>query len=329
MWRRDGIDLRLCSFLREADLPRWYGPSHLGRVSCVLRGLLRLPLALVQVLGSDVVLVQREAMPLGPPVLEYLASRWRPLVWDVDDAVWNSYVSPTSGRVPRWLRATGAKFQRIATWADEVWAGSAVLASWAGRHSENVTVVPTVVDVPETLPEEGGTAVGWIGSHSTAQFLTPILPELRDIEPGLEVLAVGAPALSTEDPSLRAIPWSMEAERDALDAMRVGLYPVDENHPLADGKCGLKAILYMAHGIPPVVTPTRPNADIVRDGIDGLHARTPAEWRQAVTTLLRDDAVWERCRRAGYAAVCDRFSMQVWAPRLAARLRTLAADRAS
>jgi glycosyltransferase involved in cell wall biosynthesis len=107
----------------------------------------------------------------------------------------------------------------------------------------------------------------------------------------------------------------------------VGLYPIDTAHPLAHGKCGLKAVLYMAQGVPPVVTPTASNADIVRDGVDGLFADTPADWTAAVGKLLDDPELWERLSVASHARALADFSVTHWAPWVAAELRRLGSRR--
>jgi glycosyltransferase involved in cell wall biosynthesis len=113
-------------------------------------------------------------------------------------------------------------------------------------------------------------------------------------------------------------------EDDVLSRLHIGLYPVDETHPLAEGKCGLKAVLYLAHGVPVVTTPTTTNAVIVRDGVEGLHAREPADWSNAVSRLLADPELRERLRRNGWQRVRDEYSLAVWGPRVAAALRTVA-----
>ena len=117
--------------------------------------------------------------------------------------------------------------------------------------------------------------------------------------------------------------WTAAVEADALARARAGLYPVDRAHPLADGKCGLKAILYMANGVPPIVTPTPTNATIVRDGVDGLHATTDDEWTACVQQVLDDDDLWTRLRRDGHRRVRDEYSLAVWGPRVAAHVRRL------
>lgn len=325
-----GLDLEVWSFLRERDLGAWYGPSQLRRAVVTVCALARMPIVISHIRRAAVVIVQREALPLGPPLVEILAARLRPVVWDVDDALWQSYVSPTAGRVPRWLRATGDKYRRVCERAEEVWAGSEVLAAWCRHHNAQVHVVPTVVPVPATLPDPPETrTVGWIGSHSTGEFVEAILPALAEVSAAPRVRIVGADVTVPQELDVTVEPWSPEVEEATLRSTRVGVYPVDPTHALAEGKCGLKAILYMSYGIPCVVTPTTTNATVVRKDVDGLHARTAAEWTSAVQSLLDDDDLWRRCRESGHARVRSDYSLEAWAPRVIERLIALADGRAA
>lgn len=319
--------LSLCcwSFFRPADLSAWFGRGQARRALVLLLALLRLPLVIPVLKNAKVLVIQREALPLGPPVLELLAARGRRVVWDVDDAVWESFASPTAGRVPQWLRATGGKYERLCRRADEVWAGSEVLARWCSQHNRHVHVVPTVVPVPRERPKAAEQrSVGWVGSHSTAPFLERVLPAVADVTPPPQVLVVGATPQAPDGVQPEVFRWSQAAEDDVLARTRVGIYPVDRDHALAEGKCGLKAVLYMSHGIPCVVTPTTTNAAVVRDGVEGLHADTPGAWTSSIQKLLDDDDLWDRMSVAAYHRARDDYSLEAWGPRLAARLSDLA-----
>lgn len=319
-----GVHLVSWSLLSVDDLPAWFGRSQFRRLVVLLRGLLRLPRLVLLLRGVQVVIVQREALPVGPPLVELLAARGRRLVWDVDDAVWEDFASPTAGRVPQWLRATGGKYEQLCRRADEVWAGSEVLARWCRRHSDRVHVVPTVVPVPAQRPvRPARRTVGWVGSHSTGPFLEAVLPAVAEVAPAPQVLVVGAQVSAPDRLEVRLNGWSQAAEDAALAGIRVGLYPVERAHPLAEGKCGLKAILYMSRGIPCVVTPTTTNAAVVRDGVEGLHADRSDEWTSAVQRLLDDDDLHERMSAAAHARAREHYSLEAWGPRLAARLRAL------
>lgn len=323
-------ELRTWSFLSNKDLAGWFDGGALRRAGLVLRGVGRLRTLPRLLRGARLVIVQREALPFGPPWVEALLSTRVPLVWDVDDAIWECYPSLFSPRLPDFLRKSGAKYDRLARMAAEVWAGSEVLGSWCRQKGARVRVVPTVAAL--TDPEAGADriqtrVVGWIGSPSTAPFLQDILDAVAEIRPPVQLLVVGGRVVPP--PGLETVvrAWSPEAEEEALQSISVGLYPVDIGHPLAKGKCGFKAILYMSRGIPSVVTPTTTNAQIVRDGVDGLHARTATEWRSHVESLLADAGLWSRLSAAGRGRVADAYSLAGWAPAVVQRVEELVGER--
>jgi hypothetical protein len=324
-----GIDVRYWSFLSLADSRRWFAGAGRGtRVLVLLRSVLRLLLLPTALRRADAVLVLREALPVASAVVERAAARRVPVVWDVDDAVWTEYPRLFLRWVPQRLRLSSRKYAELARLSSEVWAGSEVLATWCREHARTVHVVPTVLDV-EDAPRTTGSAgtVAWVGSSSTAEFLEGVLPALAGEDPPVVVDVVGATGLRTAGVQVRERPWSAQAEREALAEARVGLYPIDVDHPLGPGKAGLKAVLYMAHGLPCVVTPTETLRSLVEDGVQGLHARTPAEWQVAVRQLRSDDALWERMSAAGRVRALEQFSLQAWGPWVAERVDFLTAAR--
>jgi glycosyltransferase involved in cell wall biosynthesis len=67
--------------------------------------------------------------------------------------------------------------------------------------------------------------------------------------------------------------------------------------PLDDwvtGKSGLKAIQYMAFGLPCVATEIGTTPMIIRDKENGLLVRTEEEWLEALEALLDDPALRRR-----------------------------------
>ena len=318
--------LTVWSFLRDGDIPTWFEGKRRHLLRLVLLGLCRLTLLPRLVRTASVVIVQREVVPFGPPVVETLVARHRPVVWDVDDAVWEDYPG-LFGTLPNWVRKTARKYERLCQMATEVWAGSETLAHWCRQHSADVVTIPTVVEVPAEVPDvRHDRTLGWIGSPSTGPYLERVLPAIDAVRPAPTVMVVGAAVDAAGAARVEQHPWSGETERSALETMTVGLYPVDESHPLAHGKCALKAIMYMAWGIPQVVTPTPVNASVVRDNVEGLHAGAPAEWTDAVQRLLDDPALRSRMATAARLRA-ERYSLQRWGPTVAARLFSIAESR--
>ena len=67
----------------------------------------------------------------------------------------------------------------------------------------------------------------------------------------------------------------------------VGIMPLPSDI-WAKGKCGFKALQYMALGIPAVVSGIGVNAEIVDHGINGCVCNTPEEWYFSLERLLSD-----------------------------------------
>jgi hypothetical protein len=239
----------------------------------------------------------------------------------VDDALWESGRSHFLPWVPSRIRRSRGKFETICRIASQVWAATPVIEDWCLQHNRSVHVVPTVVKVPADRPErKPRPVVGWIGAPSTGRFLETILPALEKVEPLPELLVLGADVGAGHGSFVTAAGWTLDREADVLAKIAVGLYPIDLEHPLAEGKAALKAILYMSQGIPPVVTPTRTNASIVRDGLEGLHALTLEDWTRQVQRLLNDPDLWHRCSVASHARAHADFSAHRWGPVVAGYL---------
>ena len=56
----------------------------------------------------------------------------------------------------------------------------------------------------------------------------------------------------------------------------------------SEGKCGYKALQYMAAAVPPVVSDVGVNSDIVVHGKEGFVAKTDEEFYEALRRLIED-----------------------------------------
>ncbi|MFT5919757.1 MAG: glycosyltransferase involved in cell wall biosynthesis, partial [Granulosicoccus sp.] len=54
------------------------------------------------------------------------------------------------------------------------------------------------------------------------------------------------------------------------------------------GKCGFKALQYMALGIPAIVSPVGVNTQIVDDGVNGFVCDSSEEWRKTLRQVLEN-----------------------------------------
>jgi glycosyltransferase involved in cell wall biosynthesis len=266
---------------------------------------------------ADVTLLQREFLSTIV-TLEPLTHR--PRVLDVDDAIW--------------VWGGEAFARRLAGLCDLIVCGNDFLAESFARWHARVEVLPTAVDTERFRPEPRRShaadtpVIGWTGTISTLPHLHAIEQALAEVlrrhpRATLRVVCDGPPEL----PSLRGrvayVPWSPEVEVASLQDLAVGVMPLDDSIATR-GKCSLKMLLYMACGIPVVVSPVGANREVLACGDVGLAASSADDWVDAIDATLRDpDGARERGAR-GRDVVDECFSVRALAPRLAALLRGVA-----
>ncbi len=105
------------------------------------------------------------------------------------------------------------------------------------------------------------------------------------------------PQINWKGVSTRFVQWNPETEVSDLQLLDIGLMPLQDNE-FERGKCGLKAIQYMALGIPGDRIPRGCQSEIVAHGEDGFHANTVEEWVRFLRLLTEDDELRGRLGRA-------------------------------
>jgi glycosyltransferase involved in cell wall biosynthesis len=334
--RSVGVDVTLRSLFDAEFFHLVYKPGHYVRKTL---GFARLSLQHLDSLRDaarfDVILIYREMFPIGPAVVERLLALRRrpPLVFDFDDAIFLPSVSDAN-RFIRALKAPG-KVATIIRHSDHVIAGNQYLAEYARRFSDAVTVIPTCVDTTRFVPSPDAGSnngpvrepiVGWIGSPTTSPYLrglTGVFRRVRWQHPfRLRVSGAGerldVPGVDTEQPS-----WALDGEVQLFNTCDIGVYPLVDDE-WSKGKCGFKAIEFMACGVPVVAAAVGVNREIIQDGVNGFLASTEDEWVEKLGRLLTSRELRCRFGEAGRRTIEARYSLQVHAPTLAATLRDVA-----
>jgi glycosyltransferase involved in cell wall biosynthesis len=336
--RASGVEMTIHPFLPDDGYRKARRPG-LRALPHVLAGFRDLAAAVASSRAFDVVVVQRNLAPfMDRHFLERLQRSGVPVVYDFDDAI---YLELVGGR--RWLEALRAPRETARAFcraAQVILAGNDHLADFArkaagARRAHRVKVLPSVIDTDRFTPapsvRERPPTLGWVGSDTTLPYLeamTPVLEELHRRSPFRLVVASGH-----QRPDLGGLPfdfvsWSAEGEVDVFHELDVGLYPLDDT-PWTRGKCGFKAIQYMACGIPCVASPVGPLEHIVRHGETGFHARAAEEWVERCHALLIDPELRSRLGRAGRRTVVDHYSVHAALPILSDSLRDAAGQRPS
>lgn len=332
-----GIELQIHSFLDSQQFKQLYRQKSWPRTALgLVKSSLRRLGDVEATRQADVILIQREAMMFGPPVIEWLGARAmkRPMVLDLDDATYVSYTSPTYGglgSVLKWF----SKTDDLIRWANVVTCGNRGIAEYVSAKGTEARIIPTVVDMEIFRPAVSGNAanpavLGWIGTHSTFPYLESIFPVLADLARHhkfrLRVVGAGKENISVPGVEVENTAWEIDREVEDFQSIDIGLYPIDASlySGWAAGKSGFKAVQYMAVGVPYVATPVGGSAEIGEEGTTHLFATTNEEWHHALDELLANADRRRQMGAAGRRHAIAHFGLEDQADKLADALREAA-----
>ena len=328
---RQGIELSVYPFLDSRLHGSLYNRSQWPRTAAGLAlASVRRVRELWRARKADVVFVQREAMMIGPPVMEWLVINLHhcPMVLDLDDATYVSYKSPTYGRLGSMLKWF-SKTNDLIRWSRLVTCGNREIAAYVKSKGREAVVIPTVVDTTQFRPlGERKTAdvpvIGWIGTHSTFPYVKSIFPVLerlaRHYRFRLRLVGTGEDNVTIPGVEVENLPWKLNREIADFQSLDIGIYPIVEDN-WSVGKSCFKAVQYMAVGVPFVVSPVGACQDIAETNETHFVARTDDDWNTHLSRLLSDEALRHRMGERGRTFAVQHYSIDAHAPKLAAALK--------
>jgi len=297
-------------------------PGPVSKMLWLLQRAWRRLAAVFEIRRYDLVLLQRETLPLLWPGIDLLlCSLARKIVFDFDDAI---YAQP-GGHSPWW--ADRRRIDRILRRCDAVVVANAMLADYARQHNTRVQQIPTAIDLAKyeqvSPPPRGRVPrIGWVGSPFTVFYLQMLFPVFAKLAKKyeFEVVCIGAEVAAPADFSLVCQPWRLESEVQDIKAFDIGVMPLTDD-AWSRGKSGLKLLQYLAAGVAAVASPVGVNAEIIEHGKNGLLARTPEEWEACLGTLLEQPQQREALARQGLETVRAHYALEGAAEKLMALLQ--------
>lgn len=304
-------------FFTEKAYVALYQNGNIGpKIRAITESYLRRLSLLLHAAPFDFIFIHREATPIGPPLIEWWLAKVlnKKIIYDFDDAIWLTDKRDET-RVEKILRWR-SKVKSICQWSYRISCGNNYLASFARRYNANVSIIPTTVDTvhlhrtsTSSKVENRKVTIGWTGSHSTLKYLQVIVPVLKSLEakyPYVETLVIADrnPTLPLQNFTFRS--WNKESEMHDLSGIDIGIMPLPDDD-WTKGKCGFKALQYMALEIPAVVSAVGVNAEII-DNDQGYLCNTPEDWFLCLEKLILDPDLRKRMGKRGRQKVIERYS---------------------
>lgn len=314
------------SFLSVWAWKKLYQPGNiLPKLWAVLLGFVKRLIILGTLNKYNFVFIHREATSVGPPIFEWLIGKVfrKKIIYDFDDAIWltDKTTEPWLQKTVRWRK----KVFSICKWSYKVSCGNNYLADHARQFNQNVVICPTTIDTlavhnPSLFTENSSVSqnviIGWTGSHSTLKYLAEVEPVLQQLEkkyPHVRLLVIANQKPGLNLKSVEFVPWRKETEIEDLLKIDIGIMPLHDDD-WSKGKCGFKALQYMALEIPTIASRVGVNPLIVDHNTNGFLCSTREEWVEALNRLIKDAALRKSFGKNGRLKIINQFSVASNAP---------------
>lgn len=316
---KSGYDITVNSFMSNE---LWGIVSKRGntlkKVFWTLRGLVKRILLIFSIKQYDCVYIFMNVFPFGPPILEriyvMLAKR---VVFDIEDDLLTKEVGSLNWFVS--ILKSKKKSEYLIANADHIICSSPDLEvkCIALSKKNNVTFIPPTLEISRFHPKEidkdssSITKIGWTGTFSSREFLELIIPQLEKLyqKKRFKLVVIGNFEMQNPNLDLEVIQWNSETEIQQLHNFDIGLYPLPSGDWVS-GKSGLKALQYMAIGIPAVCTAIGNVKNFIEHDKDGILIYNDADWEKSLHNLMENPKEIKSIGRNARATFLKHFSQE-------------------
>ncbi len=318
-WEIAGYEITVSCFM-DASLWKivYKKGNFLAKSLGVIKGFHRRFIDLFKLHSYDIIYVFMWGTPLGSSLYErVLRFLSKTLIYDIEDNVMEQQVNSLNP-ITRFLRGSG-KTKFLLKTADHVITSSPFLNDYAAglNFKKAATYISSSIDVSRFIPSNiySNTKVpvlGWTGTFSSKEYLDLIAPSLLQLaeKVNFKLRVIGnfeytLPGIETE-----TIQWTKEHEVRDLQGIDIGLYPLPQNEWVL-GKSGLKALQYMAFGLPTVATNVGTTPRIIQNMDNGILVSSEDEWVESLERLINDPGLRKKLGEKARQTVVNKYSTDV------------------
>lgn len=263
---------------------------------------------------ADIIWLERV---LIPGKLTYELKFKKPVVFDLDDAIW---LENTEGY---------GFLDKIITKANMIFCGNSYLADYCSSYNKHIEIIPTSVDIERFCSieklENKEIKIGWIGTPSNFTFLESIEEVLFDLKKTNKNLQIHI--CSSHKPIFKKLdfiftPWSSATEVEFIQLLDIGLMPLPDNL-WTQGKCSFKMLQYLSCGVPAVASPVGMNKEVLNDWGYNFSATTSKEWQEIIQQLISDTTLRKLSGNKGREMIELKYSSKVISKKVSTLFKTL------
>jgi glycosyltransferase involved in cell wall biosynthesis len=319
-FRRNGYRVSVSPFFEPSFYNILYTPENYPRkIIGTLWGYAKRSLQILRLPFYDGIYVFLYVTPFGSAFFERLYRLFsRRMIYDIDDLAFMGRTTKYNSLVARFRGPS--KYFYLMSAADHVITCTPYLDSTVRKYNSRTTDISSTINTDKYVPIENYAndhklVLGWSGSHSTVPYLRLLEPVLRRLREqyDFKLLVIGTSSFDIDGIDVEAIPWNESTEVRDLRRIDIGLYPLP-NEEWVLGKSGLKALQYMALGIPTLATAIGTNFRVMENNVSGFLVESDDEWLTQLANLLREPDLRRRIGQSGRDRVQRYYSVHANEP---------------
>lgn len=268
----------------------------------------------------DIVYVHLWCTPFGLPIYEWLVRKLSArLIYDIDDLVFLKNINHEN----KFLALLKGKNKPIYLMqhANHVITCTPYLNAIAQKYNAHTTDISSTINIKTYIPvnnysNDHELVIGWSGSYSTSQYLYLLKDVFLELQKtvSFKLLVMGDADFNIPNLNIEAVAWKEEYEISTLQKMDIGVYPLPLDEEWVLGKSGLKALQYMALGIPTIATNVGCNNRVIESGISGFLVINENEWLNTLKLLCQDAHLRKTIGEQARFKVEKQFSIEYTTP---------------
>lgn len=263
----------------------------------------------------DIIYIHLWYTPYGPPLFERVVTfLHKKVIYDIDDMVFLGH-SSSANQLLMFLKGKN-KMIALMKKSTHVITCTPHLDAFVRKYNRNTTDISSTINTDTYVPvntyeDVKPITIGWSGSHSTAKYVYLLKEVLLEVykKYKFKLLVIGDASFHIDGLDCEAIQWVEASEVEDLQRIDIGIYPLP-NEEWVLGKSGLKALQYMALGIPTVASAIGANYRVIENGASGTLADSNEAWKDALEKYILDPTLRKKHGLNARKRVEDLYSVK-------------------
>ncbi len=318
-WEENGFEIEVSEYMDQNLWEIVYEKgNYLRKCFGVLKGHLRRYRDLFLIWRFDVVYIFQWTTPFGIGLYDYLIRLLsKKIIYDLEDfVVLKKGEEENPNPLLKFIRSN-RKTDFLIKNSDYIITSSPSLNDYClnKNKKKKSSFISSSVDTNKFKPSNNykndhKIVIGWTGTFGSKPYLDLLREVFIELGKSYEFKLRFITNFDYQLPGLdlEVIRWSKESEVLDMQSLDIGVYPLEDSE-WVKGKSGLKAIQYMAFGLPIVASNLGINPDLISHNINGLLASNNDEWLDHLKKLVEDSELRRDLGLAARKLAVDKYSL--------------------